>query len=65
MSSGPENDNDVLTATEAAKVLRIGKNQLYEAAGRGEVPHRRIGRTLRFSRKALVDWLGSCEAQKG
>lgn len=49
---------EVMTAEEAAGFLRIGKNQLYEAAGRGEIPCQRIGRTLRFSRTALVKWLG-------
>ena len=57
-------DRDVLTADEAAKLLRLGRNQLYEAAGRGEIPHRRIGRSYRFSRSALIAWMG-CSAQKG
>jgi excisionase family DNA binding protein len=48
---------DILTAIEAAEFLRIGRNQLYEAAGRGDVPCRRIGRTLRFSRSALLKWM--------
>lgn len=53
----------VLTVDEAAKLLRIGRNQLYEAIGRGDVPHARIGRTIRLSRAALLRSLGgSCEA---
>ncbi len=61
--------HDVLTVTEAAKFLRMGKNQLYTAIGRLEVPYRRIGRSIRLSRSALVRWLdravessGSCSA---
>ncbi len=56
---------EVLSAEEAAKLLKIGKNTLYEAVGRGEVPHRRIGRSIRFSRSGLLEWLASCQAQKG
>lgn len=58
MMSGPESElPEILTAREAAEFLRIGKNQLYELAGRGQVPCRRIGRTLRFSRSALIRWM--------
>ena len=32
--------------------------QLYEAIGRGRIPHRRIGKQIRLSRAALVQWLG-------
>ena len=50
-------EREVLTAREAAAFLGIGKNALYEAVGRKEIPCRRIGRTLRFSRSALLKWL--------
>ena len=49
--------NDVLTVEEAAELLRIGRNQLYDACGRGEIPHRRIGRTIRLSRAVVLRWL--------
>jgi excisionase family DNA binding protein len=53
----------VLTVVEAARVLRVGRNQLYEAIGRGDVPHLRIGRTIRLSRSVLVRCLSrSCGA---
>lgn len=48
---------DVLTVSEAAKLLRIGRNALYDAIGRNEVPHRRIGKNIRLSRNALMRWL--------
>lgn len=50
-------DADVLTVSEAARLLRIGRNQLYDAIGRGEIPHRRIGRSIRLSRAVLLRWL--------
>jgi excisionase family DNA binding protein len=58
-----EPSGDVMTVEEAAVFLRIGRNALYDAIGRGDVPHRRIGKTIRLSRWALVQWLGrSCGA---
>lgn len=60
MSTEP---GDVLTVEEGAVLLRIGRNALYDAIGRGEIPHGRIGKTIRLSRLALMRWLeGSCES---
>ncbi len=55
----PANDTtpDVLTVDEAAALLRVSRDSVYEAASRGELPHRRIGRRVLFSRAALLDWL--------
>ena len=54
---------DVMTVNEAAMFLRIGRNQLYAAIMRDEVPYARIGRTIRLSRRAIVRWLErSCGA---
>lgn len=50
-------DDDVLTVEQAAKFLRLGRNAVYDAIGRGEIPHRRIGRSIRLSRVALLRWL--------
>lgn len=50
-------DHDVLTVNEAAAFLRIGRRQMYEAIGRGDVPFQRLGRTIRLSRGALLRWL--------
>jgi excisionase family DNA binding protein len=46
--------DEVLTVDEGAKLLRVGRNQLYEAIGRGAIPHMRIGRSIRLLRSALV-----------
>jgi len=63
-STPPANDplDEVLTVEQAAEFLKVGRNALYDAIGRGDVPHRRIGKTIRLSRYQLVRWLaGSCE----
>jgi excisionase family DNA binding protein len=56
---------DVLTVRQAAEFLKIGRTQLYDAIGRGEIPHRKIGRSIRLSRAALVAWLNApCNAPR-
>jgi excisionase family DNA binding protein len=52
-------DDDVLTVEEAARFLKVGKNCLYDAIGRGQVPHRRIGKHIRISRAGLMRWLAT------
>ena len=48
---------EVLTVSEAAAILRIGRNQLYQAVGRGELGAVRIGRSIRIPKHALLDLL--------
>ena len=48
---------EVLTAREAAGILRIGRNQLYQAVARGELGAVRIGRSIRIPKHALLDLL--------
>ena len=55
--SEPTSERDVLTAVEAAAFLGVSRWTLYASANRREVPHRRIGRRMLFSRRALLLWL--------
>lgn len=48
----------VLDLAEAAELLRALENDVQALAESGEIPGRRIGSTWRFSRQALLDWLG-------
>jgi excisionase family DNA binding protein len=48
---------EILTADEVAKMLRVDRKTVYEAAQRGELPHRRLGRRLLFERGAVLRWL--------
>ena len=54
---------EILTVEEGAAFLRISRTALYDAIGRGEVPHRRIGRQIRLHRSALVRWLSGDRAE--
>ena len=42
-----------LSVMEAAVLLGVSRNSLYEAVRRGEVPHLRIGRRIVISRRQL------------
>jgi excisionase family DNA binding protein len=61
--SAASGEDDVLTVEEAAKLLRVGRNALYDAIGRGEVPHLRVGKLIRLSRAAVMRSLTSCGQQ--
>jgi excisionase family DNA binding protein len=63
----PANDEQpidaVLDVDEVASLLRIGRNTVYDLVGRNEIPHRRLGKQIRFSRRALMRWLDSWSSQ--
>ncbi len=48
---------EVLTADEAALLLRLDEAALLNLAQTGQVPGRRVGNQWRFSRAALLGWL--------
>jgi excisionase family DNA binding protein len=50
---------EVLTAREAAAILRVGRNQLYQAIARGELGAVHIGRSIRIPKQALLDLLAA------
>ena len=47
-----------LTIEETAVVLGLGRTSAYEAARRGEIPSRRVGRRVIVPVPALLEWLG-------
>lgn len=53
----PPVDDDVLDVNGAMALLRMGRNTIYEQCAQNLIPHRRIGRRIRFSRAALLRWL--------
>jgi excisionase family DNA binding protein len=50
---------EMLNAREAAAILRVGRNQLYQAVTRGELGAVRIGRSIRIPKQALLDLLAA------
>lgn len=49
---------EVLTLEEAAALLQVEEGEIAALAEAGELPGRRIGAAWRFSRAALLSWLG-------
>jgi excisionase family DNA binding protein len=47
----------LLLASEAAALLRVTENRIYELAKRGAIPVVRLGRQLRFDEAALLAWI--------
>ncbi len=47
-----------ISVEEAAALLGLGRSAAYEAARRGEIPCRRLGRRVIVPVPALLEWLG-------
>ncbi len=57
-----DGDGEILTADEAAALLKTSKNQIYQWVnnaqhGLGDFPYLKAGRLLRFSKNDLIRWL--------
>ena len=56
----------LLTVAEAAELLRVHSNHVYELIRRGELPHVRLGRVIRLPRHRLEQWIEEqCGASEG
>src|SRR5206468_9454553 len=53
----PSSDDDVIDVAGVGRMLHVGRNKVYEMVARNEIPHRRFGRRIRFSRAAVMRWL--------
>ena len=54
-----ESGHDVLDVPKVASLLSVGRNTIYGLVARNEIPHRRLGKAIRFSRAAVMSWLSS------
>lgn len=52
-------DQLTLSVREAAGHLGIGRNRVYELIARGELPHLKIGRTIRIPSQPLAEWISA------
>lgn len=50
---------EVMTVSEVADYLRINPQTVYRKAKTGELPALRIGRSIRFRKAELDEWLKS------
>lgn len=61
-ASDGDPDAEVMSTQDAAAFLGIDRNTVYDYAGRGTIPCRRLGKRLLFHRPTLVSWLDPCKA---
>jgi excisionase family DNA binding protein len=61
--SASDDPDDVLAVADLARMLRIGRNSVYGLVARNQIPHRRLGKQIRFSRAAVMRWLASWSLQ--
>src|SRR4051812_28155484 len=54
----PYGQPEVLTLAEAAELLQAEEGVVEAMADSGDLPGRKLGEDWRFSRNALIEWLG-------
>ena len=54
----------VLTVAEAGRILRLGRNSMYSAIARNEIPAIRVGRRLLVPRAALDRMLSEANIEE-
>ena len=54
---------DVLDVPQVASLLAVGRNTIYALVAKNQIPHRRLGKAIRFSRAAVMSWLSSWSSQ--
>lgn len=53
------NDPEILNLEEAAALLGVSVKTFNKVLHSQSIPARKIGREWKFSRRALIDWVGS------
>ena len=54
---------EIMSSEQAAQFLQIDEKNIIELAEAGKLPGRKLGTVWRFSRAALVAWLGNPEVR--
>lgn len=52
-----DNLNEVLTAKEAANLLKCSLKSIYRFSREGKIPHKKIGCEYRYLHVDLIQWL--------
>ena len=51
-------ENEILTLEHACKLLNVSERTMIKLLREDHLPARKIGREWRFSKKALIEWIG-------
>ena len=57
----PHDPPEVMNAAQAAELLQLDTKVVLELAEAGKLPGRKLGKDWRFSRTAIIAWLGGTE----
>ena len=57
----PDPNDDLLTASEVAALLRMTAGWVYAETRANRIPHLRLGRYVRYRRSAIEQWMGDIE----
>jgi excisionase family DNA binding protein len=55
--------DDVIDVQAVARLLHVGRNTVYALVSRNQIPHRRLGKQIRFHQAAVMRWLDSWSSQ--
>jgi len=50
-------ETDVFGIEEACEYLKLARSTVYRLSRKGIIPHNRIGKSLRFRKEVLAEWL--------
>lgn len=59
----PMPDQEILNIDGAAALLGVSVKTFSKVLREGDVPGRKVGREWKFSRQALIDWIGNSRSQ--
>lgn len=59
----PMPDREILNIDEAAALLGVSVKTFSKVLRHGDVPGRKVGREWKFSRQALIDWIGQSKSR--
>jgi excisionase family DNA binding protein len=57
-------ERDILNIDEAAELLGVSVKTFNKVLHSEDLPARKIGREWKFSRQALIDWVGSGQSRR-
>ena len=52
---------DILDIEQASDLLRLSKTTVYKMVKEGKLPHRKLGKQIRFSREVLQNFIKTGE----
>lgn len=64
LSNDGKDDDEILSIEQASQLLGKSKGQIYQwvsqaKRGLNNFPYMKAGKSLRFSKKALIDWMSN------